>query len=117
MQHRPKSLDKLVIHQDIGEHLIKLVSTSCIWSHTAALIRSSTCCLLPLSCLAVLLPLSQTHAQILHFSVQNFPKVESGDCPHTLFYGPPGAGKKTLILGLLRQIYGASAERLKVQGL
>lgn len=25
MQHRPKALNKLVVHQDIGEHLSKLV--------------------------------------------------------------------------------------------
>ena len=39
-------------------------------------------------------------------------QVASGDCPHTLFYGPPGAGKKTLILALLREIYGVGAERV-----
>ena len=41
-------------------------------------------------------------------------QVASGDCPHTLFYGSPGVGKKTLILAMLRQIYGPSVERLKV---
>ena len=25
MQHRPKALNKLIVHQDIGDHLIKLV--------------------------------------------------------------------------------------------
>lgn len=38
-----------------------------------------------------------------------------GDVPHALFYGPPGAGKKTLVMCLLRELFGPAAERLRVQ--
>ena len=41
--------------------------------------------------------------------------VSSGDLPHTLLYGPSGAGKKTLIMAMLREIHGPSVERLKVE--
>ena len=41
--------------------------------------------------------------------------AQSGDLPHVLMYGPSGAGKKTRVAGLLRQVYGASAARLKVE--
>eukprot|EP01097_Dermamoeba_algensis_P007602 TRINITY_DN4841_c0_g1_i1.p1 TRINITY_DN4841_c0_g1~~TRINITY_DN4841_c0_g1_i1.p1 ORF type:complete len:305 (-),score=64.00 TRINITY_DN4841_c0_g1_i1:280-1194(-) len=41
--------------------------------------------------------------------------AQSGDFPHLLFYGPPGAGKKTRITGFLRELYGSSVEKLKVE--
>ena len=41
-------------------------------------------------------------------------QVSSGDCPHLLFYGPPGAGKKTLIISLLREIYGPAVEKVSL---
>ena len=41
--------------------------------------------------------------------------VNEGSCPHLLFYGPPGAGKKTLLLATLREIYGPGVEKLKVE--
>ena len=41
--------------------------------------------------------------------------AESGDLPHLMFYGPPGAGKRTRILALLRELYGAPVDKVKVQ--
>ena len=39
----------------------------------------------------------------------------SGELPHMLFYGPSGAGKKTRILALLRDIFGSGVERVKLE--
>ena len=43
--------------------------------------------------------------------------VDSGDFPHLLFYGPPGAGKKTRIMCTLRELYGAGVERLRIENM
>lgn len=41
--------------------------------------------------------------------------VQCGDFPHLLIYGPPGAGKKTRIMCLLRELYGAGVEKLRIE--
>eukprot|EP00762_Andalucia_godoyi_P005901 ANDGO_06888.mRNA.1 hypothetical protein len=40
---------------------------------------------------------------------------KSSDLPHLLLYGPSGAGKKTRVNALLRELFGASAQKVKVE--
>jgi len=43
--------------------------------------------------------------------------VQKRDFPHLLVHGPSGAGKKTRILCILKELYGAAAERLKIENM
>eukprot|EP01038_Epipyxis_sp_PR26KG_P008149 gene8149-11030_t len=53
----------------------------------------------------------------LHAEVTNKLRslAASAELPHLLFYGPPGAGKKTRVMALLREIYGVGVERVRLE--
>jgi DNA polymerase III delta prime subunit len=48
-----------------------------------------------------------------HHVWSGFGQVSEQDCPHLLFYGPSGSGKKTLILALIKQMFGAGSEKVR----
>ncbi|KAJ8506616.1 hypothetical protein OPV22_007502 [Ensete ventricosum] len=64
-KYRPRTLDKIIAHEEIAQNLKKLVSEH--------------------------------------------------DCPHLLFYGPTGSGKKTLVMALLKQMFGPGVEKVKLE--
>lgn len=81
-RYRPRSLDDLDYHPELSDRLRALVR------------RCST-------------SLETLRADLVWLGMQ-----AAGDFPHTLFYGPSGAGKKTRIMATLRELFGPGVEKV-----
>eukprot|EP01096_Ripella_sp_DP13-Kostka_P014184 TRINITY_DN6322_c0_g1_i1.p1 TRINITY_DN6322_c0_g1~~TRINITY_DN6322_c0_g1_i1.p1 ORF type:complete len:425 (-),score=133.66 TRINITY_DN6322_c0_g1_i1:65-1303(-) len=118
-KYRPTTLEKLEIHQRINNRLKKMVEGGdmphmLFYGPNGAGKKKGR------RKMALLVdkyrPTTLEKLEI-HQRINNRLKkmVEGGDMPHMLFYGPNGAGKKTRIMALLRDLYGPSAEKLRVE--
>lgn len=101
-KYRPRTLDKVMVHKEEATNLKNLVSVVyLVWKLGCE--RGLDWC----QGEHVFSPWSWCGD---YFGVQ----IAQGDCPHLLFYGPSGAGKKTLIMALLREMFGSSAEKVHI---
>lgn len=97
-KYRPKTLDHVMVHDRIAQNLKKLVHSFFLFS------------------LFSLFFISSNQSDSNHLFNGNYFclfQVTEQDCPHLLFYGPSGSGKKTLIMALLRQMFGPGAEKVQ----
>lgn len=86
-RYRPRSLDDLDYHPELSSRL-------------RALVRSNSTPLPP--------------PTELYTLTRGLPgRQAAGDFPHTLFYGPSGAGKKTRIMATLRELFGPGVEKVR----
>jgi len=92
-KHRPRELQTLDYHPELSSRLQALVRHSHLLPLVVVLISSRA--VLPLT------PSRDLSAQA------------HGDFPHTLFYGPSGAGKKTRIMATLRELFGPGVEKVR----
>lgn len=94
-KYRPRSLDKMLVHQDIAQNLKRLVLPRQRGICSSSFFHSV--CLIVFFLFVCLLDEVSEH----------------DDCPHLLFYGPSGSGKKTLIMAVVKQMFGAGAEKVR----
>lgn len=84
-RYRPKTLDDLDYHPELSSRLRALVSFTSLCSLYAC--SADEC--------------------------GGYAWQAAGDFPHTLFYGPSGAGKKTRIMATLRELFGPGVEKVR----
>ena len=41
-------------------------------------------------------------------------QAAKGDLPHLIFHGPPGSGKKTRVMALLREVFGSGVSKARL---
>lgn len=110
-KHRPRSLDKIIAHEDIAQNLKKLVRSPkkilfLVWFFVQGLVGPSA--------------LSSSFSRMGHclclfiLPALRLFQVTEQDCPHLLFYGPTGSGKKTLIVALLKEMFGPGVEKVSI---
>lgn len=95
-KYRPTSLDKMDIHKELSQRLKRIVQPIAASSSSSASASSSS-------------EMTTDNADASR------EETNGSDLPHLLFYGPSGAGKKTRIVALLRQVFGARVEKLKLE--